>query len=708
MAKKITVIVPIYNTAEFLEQCINSVLNQTYNNLEILLINDGSTDRSKEVIESFSKIDNRVVCHDFVQRKGVGAARNFGLEKATGDYVYFLDSDDYIEKSTLQLLVENIGDYQIISGKTKKINKANEAMQIEENNYEVLIYKKKRTKLFKNRTMLNRLISIDFIRENQLKFSEDVKCYSDFSLIVPILEKIDTMLYLKQAIYFKRKRNDPITNPSLSQLGREERIVDFLKIYSKLKQQYSDFWIATKYLDSHFLNYYRRTIILFFKDSQNMNDYFNEVSKSAKLVDNKILKRKHFVIRKEIKQLMNEQKSKYSNSLKWHLRFSEIKKALKGRTNLYNYFYRSIFMQRPMKENRIVFESFLGKNYSDSPKYIYEYMVKENMDYEYIWIFNEPGKKIPGNAKQIKRFSIAYYYYLATSKYWVSNSRMPLRLKKREGNIYLQTWHGTPLKKLVFDMNDVHSANPNYKKHFYLQSRRWDYLISPNQYSSDIFRRAFKFNKEMLEFGYPRNDILYSPNKLQITKTIKERLGIPVDKKIILYAPTWRDDEFYQPGKYKFDLKLDLYKLKEELGNDYVIVLRMHYFIADEIETSGLDNFAFNLSKYDDIAELYLLSDILITDYSSVFFDYANLQRPILFYAYDLEKYRDTLRGFYINIEEEVPGPILKTTDAVIESIKNIDLVNEKYKEKYDKFYNRFCNWDNGKAAKNVVERVFK
>src|SRR5690606_37585013 len=126
----------------------------------------------------------------------------------------------------------------------------------------------------------------------------------------------------------------------------------------------------------------------------------------------------------------------------------------------------------------------------------------------------------------------------------VSNMRQPLHLIKRKGNVFLETWHGTPLKKLVFDMKDVYSANPNYKEHLYKQSRAWDYLISPNEYSSKIFRRAFKFDKELLEYGYPRNDILYAPDKEERARSIKKSLGIPLDKKVILYAPTWRDDQY--------------------------------------------------------------------------------------------------------------------------------------------------------------------
>jgi CDP-glycerol glycerophosphotransferase len=278
---------------------------------------------------------------------------------------------------------------------------------------------------------------------------------------------------------------------------------------------------------------------------------------------------------------------------------------------------------------------------------------------------------------------------------------------KRQGNIFLQTWHGTPLKKLVFDIDDISSATPKYKQQVYKQSRAWDYLIAPNAFSSETFRRCFMFDNEMLETGYPRNDILHDPNRDAIAEKIKMRLGIPKDKKTILYAPTWRDDEFYAKGQYKFELHLNLEMMRQQLGDEYVLLLRTHYFIADSLDVSALNGFAYNLSKYDDISELYLISDILITDYSSVFFDYANLKRPMLFFTYDLEKYRDVLRGFYFDIEKEVPGPLLFTTEEVVDAVKNIETINGEYSQRYKDFYQRICEWEDGHAAEKVVKSVF-
>ena len=252
------------------------------------------------------------------------------------------------------------------------------------------------------------------------------------------------------------------------------------------------------------------------------------------------------------------------------------------------------------------------------------------------------------------------------------------------------------------------SASPKYKQQFYRQRQEWDYLVSANPFSTKTFRSCFMYEGKMLEYGYPRNDILYWPNKNQIAKELRQKLGIPEDKKTILYAPTWRDDEHYGKGEYKFTLALDLKLMMEKLSDEYVVLLRTHHYIADNIDTAGLEGFVYNLSKYDDISEIYLISDICITDYSSVFFDFANLKRPVLFYTYDIEKYKNQLRGFYIDMNTEVPGPLLYTSEEVVKAIQSIDQIEEEYKERYEEFYKRFCCYDDGNASKHIVEEVFK
>lgn len=367
----------------------------------------------------------------------------------------------------------------------------------------------------------------------------------------------------------------------------------------------------------------------------------------------------------------------------------------------------------PANKKLVIFESFLGKQYSDSPRAIYEYMKKHHPEYDMYWSVDRRSiKQLEHNdIKYVSRLSVRWLLLMAKAKYWVTNSRLPLWIPKPKRTIYLQTWHGTPLKRLAADMEEVHMPGTNskmYKENFLKEASKWDYLVSPNAYSTEIFKRAFGFKEKMIESGYPRNDFLINNNNRTRVNDIKKACKLPVDKKIILYAPTWRDNQFHAIGKYKFDLQMDLKMLKAALGDNYVIALRMHYLVAENLDLEGYEDFVFDFSYHEDIRELYLIADILITDYSSVFFDYANLKRPMIFYVYDIEDYRDNLRGFYFDFEKKAPGPLVKRTDEIIEEVKKLEKRNFVPFETTETFYKQFCYLEDGHASERVVKEVFK
>lgn len=365
----------------------------------------------------------------------------------------------------------------------------------------------------------------------------------------------------------------------------------------------------------------------------------------------------------------------------------------------------------PKKKNRIVFESFLGRQYSDNPRALYEYIIDNYEDkYDLIWSVDRRHVKLfqEKGLPYYRRFSIKWLLAMNTAGVWISNSRLPLWIPKPKKTTYLQTWHGTPLKRLALDMDEVHMPGTNterYKKNFTTESSKWDYLVSPNHYSTEIFERAFDFKQTMLETGYPRNDYLVNFNDKDYIHKLKVDLGIPRNKKIMLYAPTWRDNEFYGRGRYKFDIQLDLDKMKETLGDEYIILLRMHYLIAENINVEKYEGFVIDFSSYEDIRDLYLVSDILLTDYSSVFFDYAILNRPMYFFTYDLESYRDTLRGFYFDFEKDAPGPLLFNTSEVIDAITSEE---DAYYMKRQSFRNTYTSLEDGLASERVIKRVLK
>lgn len=379
---------------------------------------------------------------------------------------------------------------------------------------------------------------------------------------------------------------------------------------------------------------------------------------------------------------------------------------------IYKHLFLIVGKVIPKSEKIIVFESFLGKQYSDNPRAIYEYLLEHHPEYKMYWSIEKISinNVEQFNLKTIKRFSLKWLWIMNRSKYWVSNSRLPLWIPKPTKTIYVQTWHGTPLKRLAMDMDEVHMPGTNtkqYKKNFITETNKWNYLVSPNAYSTEIFKRAFQYDEKIIEAGYPRNDYLLNNNNEKEIKRVKQQLNIPEDKKVVLYAPTWRDNQFYGRGRYKFDLELDLDEMRNQLGQEYVIVLRMHYLVAENIDLSGYEGFVYDLSTHADIRELYIISDMLITDYSSVFFDYANLKRPMLFFVYDIEDYRDNLRGFYFDFEKFSPGPLVRTTDELLAEINVLHTESFKPSEATLAFYETYCSLEDGNATKRVVKEIF-
>ena len=376
-------------------------------------------------------------------------------------------------------------------------------------------------------------------------------------------------------------------------------------------------------------------------------------------------------------------------------------------------FYKLFAMTIRFKENVIVFESSMFRNYTGNPRYIYEEFVKQGLDkkFDVYWAFKNVKDvdldKIPGKFKTITYKTMSFFKVYSSAAFIVSDSRLPRYLHKNRKGQYIQTWHGTPLKKLALDMEAIDMAgNTNverYHKHFRKSIAAWDYLLSQNSYSTKIFRQCFDFDKTILEVGYPRNDKLLNTTASQIYE-LKRNMGLPLNKKVILYAPTWRDNQFYKLGEYKFANQMDFDALRDAISGEYVMIVKYHYLIKDSVDWSKYEGFVYQYGEECDIADLYLVSDMLITDYSSVMFDYSVLNRPIVFYTYDYDEYMNDLRGFYFDFKEEAPGPLVYNNDELIDSIVNYD--SEQWKEKYEAFHEKYNHCDEGTASKAIVDLI--
>ncbi len=695
----------------------------------------------------------------------VGAARNAAIKAAHGDYLIFVDADDYLLPGALTALNRVLSVTQPNSIFDLNVYKTYEPMnsaletvkssraqpdflpawggrlrtkpqfrffdyqfsnrQVGTNfrlwlqhRYWVYDQGNRYFQLGRQLALRGKVIPRQLLIHHQLKFNERNPLYPNVDLMLKVTELTDRLVKLGDYYYVRVKHNDPINDPSLSQLQRGNRwqlrlnacLRGWLDLNDQLLMNYFAKLVVRK------INTYLYRAVVFQLPSveNHVTDTLVEIQKFLQLVDtsaydgiNVVDKRTLLAIRKGDFKLARQLMATVVASRNVH------KLIINHGRGITKDSYLSAFKRAPINSHVILYESFLGRSYSDNPKYIYQYIQKHYPGkFTNVWIAdadhltkikrdlrNQPHTKV------IRRFGFKYMYYLATAKYFVFNMRQPKWFIKRPGMRFLETWHGTPLKQLVFDMNNVAGASHLYKKIFYHQSRQWDHLLTDNQYSYDIFNHAFMYPKSrMVKSGYPRNDILSNPHRDQIARRIKQNLGIPLDKKVILYAPTWRDNQFYGHGRYKYTLHLKIAKLKRYLSDQYVLILRTHYFITNHIDTSQFGSFVYNESNYDDIAELYLISDLLITDYSSVFFDYAILKRPILYYVYDYYQYAHVLHGFYLNMQRDLPGPLLKTSDEVLSAIQNIDSIKKKYASRYVKFNHRFNSWDDGHAAARAVK----
>ena len=336
----------------------------------------------------------------------------------------------------------------------------------------------------------------------------------------------------------------------------------------------------------------------------------------------------------------------------------------------------------PTEPKRYLFCAYAGKSFACSPKALYEVLREDpDPDLVFVWAFQEPEKHSALAAQErrirlVEYGSEAFRKELARCRYWVFNTRVPSYAVKKPDQYYIQTWHGTPLKRLGYDVeqyitgaDDKESLRYSYRT----DAARYDVLLSPSPFYTEKMTSAFHLKAlgkadAVLEKGYPRNDALYAASAEKIA-ALRAQFGIGPGEKVILYAPTWRENAL-DPGKgstygegIAFDLKLDPEKLLDAAGAGSRLLLRMHYFSR---QTSQPDNPAgriVDVSEYDDINDLYLISDLLITDYSSVFFDYAVLDRPILFYMYDLDSYQN-VRDFYLPLSS-LPGSVVRAEDAL-------------------------------------------
>jgi CDP-glycerol glycerophosphotransferase len=354
----------------------------------------------------------------------------------------------------------------------------------------------------------------------------------------------------------------------------------------------------------------------------------------------------------------------------------------------------------------VVYHCFEGREYSDSPRAVHEELVRRGAPVEHLWVVRNGACQVPESAVPVREGSREYYAAFARARYLVTNDYWPRWFDRRPDQTSLVTWHGTPLKRHGYELADRPRAVRAFRSVLSQRTENWQYVVSPGGVSTSILRRAFPVGAELIETGLPRTDLFLRPYRDRLAEDVRRRLGLPTGKRVVLYAPTYRDQLAVRDG-YRLGPLLNLAALGAALGDDHSLLFRKHRLSVGTLPADA-DGCVLDVSEYPDANELLLAADTLVTDYSSLTFDFATTRRPIIFFTPDLEEYRDEIRGFSLDFEAEAPGPLLRTTEEVIDALRGADTLHEEYRERYETFLERYCPLSDGHASSRVVERVFR
>ena len=351
----------------------------------------------------------------------------------------------------------------------------------------------------------------------------------------------------------------------------------------------------------------------------------------------------------------------------------------------------------PSERRTIVYDSFGGR-YSDNARALYRWL-RGRVPAEHVWLAHPAHQAaFPPGVRTVPYGSAESVDVLESADVVLANTHLEIEWTKRPGATYLQMWHGTPLKTVH---RDVRWAPEGRLDWLDLDVDRWDYLLSPSPASTPRLRSAFRWEGEVLELGYPRNDVLQPPRVDKVRARVRAQLGLAPDETVVLYAPTFRDRFFADPSAPPLELSLDVPKLAADLGPGVRLLTRVHYFMTDRLAPMDVPGVV-DVSWHPDIAELYAAADVLVTDYSSSMFDFAVTGKPLVFYAYDLPTYRDVDRGFYFDLEPVAPGPVVTTQKALTKALRDLPGVRHTYAKRYRRFQQTYTPLDDGHATKRV------
>lgn len=715
MGKKISIVVPVFNGEAFFEKSLQSLLAQTLEDLEIIIINDGSTDGTQKIIDAYQERYPDKIKSRLVENGGAGKARNYALDLAEGEYIGFFDSDDFIAKDMYEKLYDEAirkeadivvcGYYVATNTSLRSYQKG--SMEV----YGQSIFDQPDMFVYGVPYLWNKIFKRSMIEKNQIRF-HDFRIFEDLEFTYRLFFLANRIVKVDEPLYYYMKLNaDSLTArfterffdiiPAMKslvsfarELGVYEQFKDYLlfiymnHMYIRMNANvsFSDMKLKYKYIDACF-DYMEEEF-----PNWRAHDYYFENKKRNKrrYVSRGYWKRMSLVMKvsKKLRRLKNRTKKMFRMLIKRkpgakYLKYTET---------------------CPVMKNWILLDSQHGEDLNGNMFYLLKELQKDQYAGFEVYVtvakkrIEEFKRKLDfygiSRVKLLIKESNQYLKVLAAAGYLFNDTSFPTFFIKRKEQVYFNTWHGTPLKTLGKKTREDFYNIGNLQKNFNVA----DYLLYPSEYMmehmiEDYMLANISHNKAAL-IGYPRNAIFFDDER---RAQIRHQQGLD-GKTVISYMPTWRGTLNNQDNDdYVEDLQKKLTEISRKLNADQVLYLNVHPYLKDYIQIDGFTN-VFMFPKEYETYDFLNISDILITDYSSVFFDFACTGRRILLFAYDKEAYMRE-RGLYIDFDQ-LPFPMVETVDALI------DAINDLSSSSYADFVETYARYDSADVNEKICEQI--
>ncbi|WP_159449083.1 bifunctional glycosyltransferase family 2 protein/CDP-glycerol:glycerophosphate glycerophosphotransferase [Demequina sp. NBRC 110055] len=703
-----SVVIPAYNVSAYLRQAVDSVAAS--GDTEVIVVDDRSTDATSRIADELAEAHESVAVVRPDANGGLGKARNLGLEHAAGEYVVFLDGDDYFVPGAMEAIQDAIDTHQpdiVQFGYARLYPNGNAEegikrapLQIEgpftaaevPEIYEVL------------NVAWNRAYRREFLLDTGLRFP--VGYYEDIPWTYPVLSQAASIVGIDRPLYMYRQRGAGSILRStdrrhLEILDQFERLfVELDRLGVKGEERSQIFTCAFRNLATVLSNQRHRV------PAEERAAFYGRVRAATKrfapdgwtppATGDKAQAMRWIWSHSYPYFLANvSARETYQVARRQPTRAARAAKHLARKGYHHQRAYDVLRRTAPLDDNLVVLEALWGLSPRLNCLAIAREIRRTHPGMRIMWLVKPtevPG--VPEGVDYAVKGSHKYHRALATAKYLFVDANPPSWWRKRAGQVVTQLFHGTPLKYMGVEER---GKSPAWRDGLLRRCAQWDFAVASNSYSSEVWKHSYPVPFEMLEVGYPRNDVLVNAQDTA-KEAAREALGLAAASRVFLYAPTFRD------GGMGAAAGLDLRALQESLAPDDVFLVRGHYFHGRQASIPGQGQ-VLDMSAYPAVEDLYLAADVLVTDYSSVMFDFANLRRPIIVFPYDWELYSQ-VRGTYFDITVDAPGEVVWTTGELSRAIASRSYETPENQARLERFADIFTDLETGHAARDIVARV--